>query len=283
MSSSNASTHTATNTLPADIAFWDNKRNKIETTVGKWIGGEEVTCYGHKIIEDLIGNISYVQMLILSATGRMVDKRVAQWIEGNLIGLSYPDARIWCNQIGSLAGTSKTSIAAATIAGSLAADSRAYGCQTNKVAIQFIKQALSDHKNGQSIADIIKHSKHKNNKPDISGFARPVNRTDERIAPYEKMRKALGFEIGEHLALAFKLDDYLASNNGLGMNSGGYASAFLADQGFSADEVYHIKSLSVASGVMACAIDNEKKGPNTFLPLQCEDIEYVGHPPRTLD
>ncbi len=266
----------------SDTSFWDKKRNIINTTLGKWVGGEDIICHGYNVMDQLHGNISYIQMLILSATGRLVDQKLAQWIEGNFIGMSYPDARIWCNQVGALAGTCQTSIAAATVAGCLAGDSRAYGCQTYKIAMQFIQRALSDHHNGQSVADIIRNSPHKKGQPDIVGFARPINRVDERIKPYEKLRKQCGFTIGKHLSLAFKLDAHLLSNNKLGMNAGGYVAAFLADQGFTADEIYQLKSLVVGAGVMACAIDNKKKGTNTFLPQRCDDIEYQGAPARTL-
>lgn len=301
---------TKTNTFE----FWDKNRGTINTEVGQWIGGKGAICHGHTIIDpdadsrtgllskiptavtqsrvylktfqkwdkEWISKFSYMQMLILSATGKQVDKKVADWIEGNFIGLSYPDARIWCNQIGALAGTCKTSVAAATIVGALASDSRAYGCQTNKTGIEFIHEALIAYNNGQSIQEIVEQPKYKHRfnkeRPDIPGFARPVNRQDERIRPYEKLYIKLGFKLKEqkHLKLAKAIGLYLEENYQLGMNSGGYASAFLADQGFTPDEACHLKSLSVYSGVMACAIDNREKGPNSFLPLRCNDILYNG-------
>jgi len=141
---------------------------------------------------------------------------------------------------------------------------------------------LIKFKQGVTIQEIINQSPHKNNRPVINGFARPVKKKDERIEPYEKMTKKFGFEVGEHLSLAYKIGDYLESKYGLGMNSGGYTCAFFADQGISAEEVYQIKSIAASSGIMACYIDSKNQPPDTFLPLRCDDILYNGPAPREL-
>ncbi|MFT4926874.1 MAG: hypothetical protein ACI8WB_002973 [Phenylobacterium sp.] len=281
MSSNN---HSTTNTTTHNTHFWDKRRNKIETSIGKWIGGEEVFIHGHKMMADLLGNISYMQMLILNATGRLVEENLAKWVEGNFIGMSYPDSRIWCNQISALAGAAEASPAVCTIAGTLASDSRAYGgSQTNKLAMLFLKKSFAAHQSGKSMADIVSSCNFKKGKPVVTGFARPVQRTDERIEPHERMRKKLGFPLGEHLSFALAFGQYLEGKYGLGINIGAYSGGFYLDQGFSPDDVYRIKSLVVASGAMACAIDNHGNGANSFLSLQCHDIDYIGHPARELD
>jgi citrate synthase len=56
----------------------------------------------------------------------------------------------------------------------------------------------------------------------------------------------------------------------------GYMSAFLSDLGYTAEEVYRIFAILVASGVTACYVDTCNKTPDTFLPLRCSDIEYTG-------
>jgi len=266
-----------------NIDFWDNRRSKITSSIGGWQGGKDVVSHGHSLIHELLGNISYMQMIILNVTGRLVDKKLAKWFEGNFIGLSYPDSRIWCNQIGALAGTMRTSPVAATVAGILGTDSRAYGgSQTSRIGMEYIQQALNKFKQGASIQEIISQSPHKNKRPVINGFARPVKKKDERIEPYEKMTKKLGFEVGEHLSLAYKIGEHLEKEYGLGMNSGGYTCAFFADQCFNAEEVYQIKAIAASSGIMACFIDNISQPPDSFLPLRCEDVLYIGVAAREL-
>jgi len=259
------------------ISFWETKRNKITTSVGKWIGGEDVTSHGHFIMKDLLGNISYMQMLILNITGRLVEESISKWLEGNFIGVSYPDVRIWCNTIGALAGSQKTTVVSATVSGTLAADSRGYGgSQTSVYAMEFIQSALKLKQNGKSIREILDGVTHKNGKPVVMGYARPISRNDERLTPHQKMTEKLGFKQGEHLKLAWEINDYLENNFSLAMNIAGYSSAFLSDQGFSPIEIYRIKSLMVASGVTACYIDYINRPSGSFLPQYCEDIEYNG-------
>lgn len=268
----------------ADTSFWEARRNRITSSVGGWFGGKDVYCHGYSMMNELLGHISYMQMVVLNATGRLVEERVARWLEGNFIGLSYPDPRIWCNQIGALAGATRCSVVAATAAGALAADSRAYGGSlTSQQGIEFIRRALAAAKGGATVAAIVEGvAKDRRNLPAITGYARPVDRADERIAPYERMTRSLGFAVGEHLTLAYAISDYLEAHYGLGMNAGGYIAAFLADQGFSGEEVYRIKALAVASGVTACYADTRAKPAGAFLPLRCDDIDYQGPPAREL-
>jgi len=269
-------------TIKNNFNYWESRRNHITSKTGKWIGGKDVISHGVSLMNEMLGQKSYMQMLVLNATGKMIDERLSQWLEGNFIGMSYPDSRIWCNQIGALCGSGGTTVVAATVAGTLASDSRAYGgSQTNKIGMEFIQQALIQQEQGAHIQDIINRAKFKDGKPVITGYARPVQRNDERIVPHENMTKSLGFAIGPHLSLAYKISEFLQEKYNLGMNIGGYSSAFLSDQNFTPDEVYRIKSLVVASGVTASFVDNHNNS-NGFLPLHCSDLDYQGPPPRAL-
>jgi hypothetical protein len=263
--------------------YWQQRRNTIHSQKGKWVGGEDVQVGEYSMMQDLLGKISYMQMMVLNITGRLINENLAKWLEGNFIGMSYPDSRIWCNQVGALCGTLSTSVTAATTAGVLAADSRAYGgSKTSLLASNFIQQALSEYQQGHSVEDIIQSCVFKNGKPVITGFARPIARTDERIQPHINMTESLGFKTGKHLDLAFQLSDYLDKHYGLGINIGGYTCAFLSDQGFTGTDIYRIKALVVASGVTACYLDSLNSPEHSFLPLRCDDIDYQGSEIRTL-
>lgn len=263
--------------------YWDSLRGKIKSSKGGWIPNEDAYSHGYGILNELVGNISYMQMIVLNATGRLIEKKLADWLEANFLCLSWPDARIWCNQIGALSGTVKTSVSAATVAGVLGADSIMYGGgKPSLQSVSFIQKALEKYKNGRTIEEIISQSKKLNGKPMISGFVRPISGKDERIKPLENVIRKLGIEIGEHLSLAYKLSEYLEENYGEGININGYTSAFLSDQNFTAEEVYRIRALAVASGVTACYVDTKDKPGESFLPLRCDDIQYSGKPPRKL-
>jgi len=268
MSSKNKATNTE---------LWDKNRNTIRSSKGGWIMGKGVFSHGYDMMEDLVGHKSYMQVLILNATGRMVSRDLADWMGAANICLSWPDPRIWCNQIGALGGTARTSVVAATTAGVVAADSRAYGSKPLVAGVEFIQQAQREFLQGKSAETIVKDecARHAG-KPFIMGYARPIAKGDERIPAMERVSKSLGFGVGAHLALAYEIEKILMRDFDEGMNINGYGSAFLADQGFSAEDVYRIFLNTVTSGVTACYVDAASKPEGTFLSLRCDDIKYEG-------
>lgn len=149
-------------------------------------------------------------------------------------------------------------------------------------AMGFIHQALTMKKQGMSAEQIIDAQPVRQGKPAVIGYARPVAKDDERIGPHKAMTARLGFGIGEHMALANEISDFMEQRYGIGINIGGYTSAFMADQGFSPKELYRIKCLCVASGVTACYVDNLQHPENSFLPLKCDQVEYQGPAIRRL-
>jgi hypothetical protein len=281
-----AMSHSKATTMEKDdTSFWDAMRGKIHTRKGGLvISTGTVKNHGYDLLNDLMGNIPYFQLLILNVTGRIPERRLAEWLEAYFFCLSYPDARIWCNHIGSLAGTLSASPVAATCAGVLTSDSRMYGPGAVLDSVNFITDALSKKKTGMSAEEIVKV--HPRRRPDgtpmISGYNRPVASGDERIPALERITARLGFQRGEHLTLAFEIEEVMYQKYNEHINSGGYRSAFLCDQGFSGKEIYRILSLIVSAGVMACYCEAADRPGETFFPLRCDDIDYQGKPPRAL-
>lgn len=265
------------------IADLDQRRGKIISNTGGWFPGKGVFSHGYSMLEELVGEKTYFQILILNATGRLVEKQLADWVEALYGCLSWPDPRIWCNQIGALAGAARTSVMSATAMGSLAADSRIYGVLPLLESVTFIQQALANQKRGLTPAQIIDNAFAAcTGKPYIMGYRRPIAKGDERLEVMEAVGRKLGFGVGEHMLLAYEIEKDLLQRIDEGMNINGYMSAFLADQGFTADECYQMFSMLVASGVTACYLDTYKRPPDTFLPLRCDDIDYQGAAKRSV-
>jgi citrate synthase len=264
-----------------DVAFWQERRGIIRTRKGGWIPGGIVHNHGYSLVDDLIGKASYFQVLILNVTGRLPERRLADWLEAHFICHSYPDARIWCNHIGSLAGTMQASPVAASSAGVLASDSRMYGPGTILAFIDFITDAVVKKRNGASAEEIVRLCQRRPAaKPTILGYARPVANGDERIPAMERVTRELGFARGEHLALAFEIDEVMHRQHNEKMNLLAYSIPFLCDQGFSAKEIYRLLSVLVCSGVLACYSEAADSPPESFFALQCCDIDYQGPKPR---
>lgn len=267
----------------ADIAFWESRRGKIFAGRGGWVVGEAVYNSGYSMMDDLVGKASFFQVLLLNITGRLPERRVTDWLEAVFICMSWPDARIWCNQIGSLAGTMRATPVAAVCAGVLASDASRYGVAPLVGASQFIVEALHKKKEGVSVAAIVEAQKRRpGTRPVIVGYARPVATGDGRIPAMERVRKRLRFPVGEHLALAYEIENVLLERYQETMNIGGYSTAFLNDQGFTTIEIYRLASVLVNAGVHATYVETADRPPESFFPLRCEDMDYQGVSPRSV-
>ena len=264
-------------------AFWDERRGKIHSKKGGWRIGEAVYCHGYSMMEELVGKVSYFQVLILNATGRLPERRLADCVEALFICLSYPDDRIWCNQIGTLAGTVQASALAGVSAGVLATDSYHYGVGPIIAGAEFINDAVARKRTGMRLEEIVlSRARRPGSKPMITGYMRPVASGDERIEAMERVTENLGFEKGEHLQTAYEVSEVMQQRFNETMNINGYGVAFLLDQGFTAMEIYRIFSISANSGISACYVEAAEAPAESFFPLRCCDIDYQGHPPREL-
>lgn len=267
----------SSNTEHTDTSLWDKNRRVIRSSKGGWVMGKGVFNRGYSMMDDLVGYASYMQVLVLNAIGRVPERKLADWLEAVHICLSWPDPRIWCNQIGALAGTNQTSVIAATISGILANDSRIYGSRTIIEGMRFIQRAHQEFSKGVEIEKFVEEEciRH-GGKPYIMGYARPIAKGDERIPAMERTQKELGIPFGQHQMLAYEIEKILLRDFDESMNINGYMSAFFSDQGFTAEEAYRCLAVLVNSGITACYADTRDKSPETFLPLRCDDIEYNG-------
>ncbi len=265
-----------------DLKLWQSSRLKISSETGFWKGGNDTWFSTLSMKDQVIGKLSYIQILVLNATGKLPSKDFASWLEINLIGLSYPDSRIWCNQIAAYSACASNTPSSAVAAAILGADSRAYGgSQTSESGMNQLNEAFIRRQNGDSWDTICQSVPNRNGKPMFIGFARPVDKDDERIQPYETSRKSLNLVKGQYLTFAFELSQHLTEHYSLAVNSGGYANAMFLDHGFTGTEAARVKSYAISAGAIASYRDNIKR-TTSFLPQHCDDIHYTGHAPREL-
>lgn len=263
--------------------YLDSRRQRIRSRTGGWFPGKGVFSHGYSMLDELVGEKSYFQILILNATGRLVERPLADWVEAVYGCLSWPDPRIWCNQIGALAGSARASVVAGTAMGVLATDARSYGVLPLIEGVGFIQGAFKKHQAGATPEDILQQATSaRGGKPFIVGYIRPIAKGDERLLVMERVAKKLQIPVGPHLSLAYEIERLLLEKYDEGMNINGYVSAVLSDQGFSAQEIYQMFTCLVASGVTACYLENLNQPPEAFLPLRCEDIDYQGAASRSL-
>lgn len=261
--------------------FWEQHRGIIRSRRGGWKIGQGVFSHGFNMMEELVGRKSYFQVMILQATGRLLERKYADRIEAIFICMSWPDPRIWCNQIGALGGTLRASVVTSTCLGILAGDSTLYGQKPLLAGVDFISQALKNHKAGWSAEKIVaEECKKHRGKPLIMGYARPIAKGDERVTAIERYNRENQLETGEHLELAYQIDRVMTEQFSESININGYSSAIMADHGFTPQQTYQLAATVVASGVTACYLDALERPAESFLPQRCEDIDYQGPPLR---
>jgi citrate synthase len=265
------------------VEFWDSRRGTIRTRKGGWVVGQGAYSHGYSILEELLGHASFFQVLILNLTGRLPEPRLAQWCEATFLCLSWPDPRLWCNHIGALGGTLRASPVASVCAGVLGADSQMYGPGTAYATVDFLEEARRQEGAGLSIAEIVA-GRHRSGSAHLHlpGYSRPLAKGDERVEAMQGYAETLGFPVGAYLDLAYRIQEYLVDHYGEGLNLAGYLCAFLLDQGFTGKEIYRLYSLCVNSGVHGCYAETADAPAESFLPMRCEDIEYIGAPERQL-
>lgn len=262
--------------------YWNDRRQQIRTRIGQWHPGKGVTARGRSMLGELIYEISETQLRVLNITGRLIDKKLAQWLETVSFLTSYPDPRIWCNQIASLAACQGVSPVTGGALSFLAADSRAYGSCLNYLVVGAIEDTYNRYRQQGSFHAVVESYPKRFGSPSIPGFLRPIRVHDERLQPMRRITNELGLCPGRYSEFVQLLSDYLEQHYSCGMNIASYCCALLMDYEFTADQIYVLSVSNVEGGAMACFHDASKEKENGFLPLQCEDINYVGPPEREL-
>jgi len=256
---------------------WDKYRGTIYSNSGGWEIGKGITMHGYSLFEEIHGKLSFFQVMILNTTGRLPEKRLADWVEAHWICMCFSDPRLWCNKAAAYAGQGRAFPTAAIAAGGLAGDSKIYGAGSAELIEPFFLKAIDDVLiNKMSIEEFINKEAIKRGRLFAPGFTRPLATGDERVNAMQKYAEELGFKVGPHLTMVYDMQDYLIENYGESLNLSGYYAAFMLDQGYSPKEIIRVCSMSVTGGVYAAYAEYYDKPVNTFLPLRCDDIEFNG-------
>ncbi len=270
--------------MTSESTLWDKRRGIIRSRKGGWVIGQGVYYGRYSLLDDLVGQVSYFQTLLLAVLDELPERRIADWVEAVYQCMSYPDPRLWCNHIGSLSGAVRSSPVAGVSAGILASDSSTYGPGVvMKEVYELYRNGLAQKKNRALLPQILRNcARRRGKRLIVSGFGRPIATADERIATMEQVSKKLGLEAGPYLMFAYDVEQYLLETQGESLNLTGYAVAVMMDFGWTRLQIQRISAIVVTSGVAACYSEACDNPPESFLPLQCEDIEYHGHAPRSV-
>ena len=263
------------------IDHWAKFRGQIYSRKGGWEVGKGIMTHGYSLLDDIHGKCSMFQVMVMNVTGKLPERRLADFVEGLYICSSWPDPRIWCNKIGVFSALTGTSSTTAIAAGGLAGNSKIYGAGSGLSIGPFIDKAYQHIViNGESVEDFVEKYAYINEQLNAPGFARPLAKGDERVPAMRRLAKDLGFEDGPYIKMVNDIETYLNNKAGEGLNLSGYFTAFMKDQGFNINQIMGISAFAVTGGVYAAYFEYIDQPPHNFLPLRVDDIEYVGPPPR---
>jgi len=254
------------------------------TSLGKFFPEEKVVFHGKNLFKDL-KDMHWLHLLLFGITGRFFEKNQIKLFESMwVICASYPDPRIWVNRVAALAGTARSTGIVGVGAATSVFEASIYGGGPIIGSIDFIIKLKEKLESGSDVETVIKEELKKSR--GIAGYGRPIANEDERLKPILELAENLNMHTGEHVKLAFLVEEKLKIIQGpwaLKMNIAALIGALAADQNLTANEFYHFMSLSSSVGIVSCFVDANNKPEGAFFPLRCERIKYEGVNKRKWD
>lgn len=251
----------------------------LKTRVGACWPGTRAVFRGHDLHREL-RDIDWLEMYVFGITGRRFTPAQIKLLHGIWALTSYPDARLWNNRVGALAGSARSS-AVLGLAGAVAVtEAGIYGGGPGIRAIEFFTRI------GQAVAaggdlHALVHEELKTRW--IYGYGRPVNCIDERLPPLIALAKDLQLDGGAHYQIAFEIEKILLAEVKpfLKMNYAALTAALATDLGFTPRQYQLFNILKTLAGMPPCIVEAAEKPEGAVFPIPCKDIAYEGVAART--
>jgi len=240
-----------------------------ETNMGKAFLCERAVMRGKDIHHELT-SLDWFRVNLFSITGREFSDEQIRLLNFFWVATSYPDPSIWPNHVASLAGTARTTVSLAMIAGMAISEASIYGRKPERKALDFFYRAQAKIDAGGSLAKVLETELEQRGV--IYGYGRPLAKIDERIPHTIKLVEELGFDNGKHYQLALEIYQYLKTNKGLSMNIAAINTALVADIGLTTEEYQQFLTPCFVTGMAPCYIEARDRGEGAFFPVRCESI-----------
>lgn len=254
----------------------------LRTAVGAAYPGTRAVFRGRDIHGEVIHDTGW---FALCATGVGVDltPEQARFLETFWVGSSYPDARIWCNRVASLAGSMRSTPPLALAAANAVAEATIYGRRNEYKAVAFFQRTVAAMAAGATLGACI--DEHVRTQGKLPGYGRPIHNGDERIAPMMAKAAEHGFDQGPCVRLAFAIEDYLLNEVGkpLKMNAGALVSAFGADFGFTPQAWSAFLFPGFLAGMQPVYLEALERPVGAMFAARVDQVQYTGPAPRGWD
>lgn len=254
----------------------------MPTSMGQCFPSERTVFRGLDL-HTAFAEADWFELYIFSVTGRRLARAELKVLQSVWVYTSYPDARLWCNRVAALAGSSRGTGGQALGAGIASSEGGIFGRQTETGSADFLVRALAGVAAGEDLEQVVRDELKRNKR--IMGYGRPVATpyVDERIPVTLTMMAREGVAIGPHFQLALDIEAMLEKVLGrrLPMTYAAVAVALPLDMGFSELECNLYMQPGFLAGMIPCYIEALERPAGATFALRCERIAYTGVPPQT--
>ncbi len=249
--------------------------NCWETEMGGWFAGERVVFRGKDLHEELVKELDWMGLYLFSITGCQYSDEQLKVLNAIWTYTSFPDPRLWNNQVAALAGTARSTPTLALSAAMAVSEATIYGHGPSVRAIDFLQRAQTAISEGEVLLSLIK--KELRERRMIYGYGRPLFRRDERVPHLLALIESVGLAGGVYMQLALEIAEHLQKGRWRWqMNIAGLGAAVAADMGFTPRQFHLFKVPCFLAGVVPCFIDSRSREEGGVFPLRCDRVKYEG-------
>jgi hypothetical protein len=251
--------------------------DRIDTTMGGAFLGERVVFRGKDLHAEL-GDRSWLELWVYGITGRFFAPNEVRLLNYIWVSTSYPEPRIWCNRIAALAGSARTTATLGLSAALNATEATLYGHRPVVACLDLLQRTCHELHQGATLASVLDAELLRHRQ--LFGYGRPLASVDERVPRLLAFMQSLSIAHGEHLRLAFAIEDHLIASKQIRMNIVAVYSGIAADLGFTPNQYHQFMVPMFFAGMPPCFIDAQQQPEGAFLPIRCARAIHDGPPRR---
>ncbi|MCK5035336.1 MAG: hypothetical protein KAS73_05540 [Candidatus Sabulitectum sp.] len=253
----------------------------LDTRVGH-AGWSDHRYFSRWVFKELAGNVSTTGLIVMAATGQVIDDNDCDMLDDVATILTVADPRIYPLKLARLASAYGSSLAgqAAAVA---AMEGAIVGPQISQDAAFWLIDVKTEL--GRSIEDPIEIrkvvEKHFSQKTRISGFGVPFRKVDERRLALTECVSARNRSEGAYWKLQNVIAEIVLDIRGVPANVGLSVAALSLDMGLRPGDLASLYIGLTINVFLANAVEGAKQAPGILRCIPDKHVEYVGVPPRT--
>lgn len=212
---------------------------------------------GRLVFKELLGKKSFMQVAALAIAGLELSESDGELLDDIGVLAQLADPRIWPLTVAKRIAANAGNLAEAVTAGIASLCTPQMTGTPSAGFMRFLDRVENAVRDGQTVEFVVREALAQGKR--IPGVGRPVLRGDERVSPMLEAIRRHGRDAGASVALGLEVDDALAHEKGLRVNSAGFCGAVMRDIGFSADAAAAFCLIYFLVPVLTHAVREEKR------------------------